>query len=130
MLEKVYGNIHDEFAIWFNVEAMRIFYGEDLNKLDKEISKLKWLLHPPSKRKGQITPLMIQKAKEYPFERLIKLRNNFAICPFHPDKNPSFHVKANRGHCFGCGWSGDAIKFVMETHRLGFREAVQYLLTN
>ncbi len=52
-----------------------------------------------------------------------------ACCPFHNEKTPSFNVNASRGfyHCFGCGESGDAIKFVMKYEGLGFIEAVKKL---
>lgn len=36
------------------------------------------------------------------------------VCPFHEDVNPSMIVDLSEGnwYCFGCGLSGDAIKFV------------------
>lgn len=36
------------------------------------------------------------------------------VCPFHQDVNPSMIVDLNEGnwYCFGCGLSGDAVKFV------------------
>lgn len=36
------------------------------------------------------------------------------VCPFHEDANPSLLVDLDDGswHCFGCGLSGDAVKFV------------------
>jgi len=51
------------------------------------------------------------------------------LCPFHTEKTPSFHVNPalKLYHCKGCGAGGDAIKFVRETHRLGFVEAVEWL---
>jgi DNA primase len=57
--------------------------------------------------------------------------NFVALCPFHPEKTPSFYVspKLQRYHCFGCGASGDAIKFVMEFEKLSFVEAVEKLAT-
>ena len=52
-----------------------------------------------------------------------------ACCPFHHEKTPSFNINENKGfyHCFGCGESGDAIKFVMKMDGLTFIEAVKKL---
>jgi DNA primase len=51
------------------------------------------------------------------------------LCPFHAEKTPSFNVHGARQfyHCFGCGVSGDAIKFVMEIGQLSFYEALKLL---
>lgn len=56
-------------------------------------------------------------------------RSLVGLCPFHKEKTPSFHVNPERGlyHCFGCGASGDAIKFVQEISGLSFVEAVREL---
>ncbi|MEG9861183.1 MAG: DNA primase [Parvularculales bacterium] len=56
-------------------------------------------------------------------------RDWWACCPFHQEKTPSFHVDENRNryHCFGCGASGDVVRFVMETENLRFPEAVERL---
>lgn len=56
-------------------------------------------------------------------------RSLIGLCPFHKEKTPSFHVNPERGfyHCFGCGVSGDAIRFVQETQGLSFIEAVREL---
>lgn len=50
-------------------------------------------------------------------------------CPFHHEKTPSFHVHSVRGfyHCFGCGESGDAFKFVQKYEGLGFMDALKKL---
>ena len=52
-----------------------------------------------------------------------------ACCPFHNEKTPSFIINDSKGyyHCFGCGESGDAIKFVQKTDGLTFVEAVKKL---
>ena len=52
-----------------------------------------------------------------------------ACCPFHHEKTPSFHIQPTKGfyHCFGCGESGDVIKFVMKYEGLTFIEAVRKL---
>jgi len=51
------------------------------------------------------------------------------LCPFHSEKTPSFSVHA--GHqfykCFGCGASGDVLKFVMEFEHVSFPEALKLL---
>ncbi len=51
------------------------------------------------------------------------------LCPFHDEKTPSFYVHRDRQfyHCFGCGVSGDVFKFVMETEKLTFPEALRSL---
>ena len=56
-------------------------------------------------------------------------RDWWACCPFHHEKSPSFHVEEDKGryHCFGCGVSGDIIKFQMETQNMSFPEAVEGL---
>lgn len=50
-------------------------------------------------------------------------------CPFHDDSTPSFYLYANdtRGHCFGCGWTGDVLDFVQKAYRVRWREAVEML---
>ena len=52
-----------------------------------------------------------------------------ACCPFHHEKTPSFNIQPSKGfyHCFGCGESGDAIKFVQKMDGLTFPEAVKKL---
>ena len=53
----------------------------------------------------------------------------WACCPFHGEKSPSFHALESKGqyHCFGCGQSGNAFDFLMETQNIGFSEAVETL---
>ena len=55
--------------------------------------------------------------------------NYKGLCPFHNEKTPSFNVSSNKQfyHCFGCGASGDAIKFLTEHDHLTFIEALSKL---
>jgi DNA primase len=52
-----------------------------------------------------------------------------ALCPFHREKTPSFHVNPQRQsyHCFGCGAGGTAFRFVMDYEHVDFPSAVRRL---
>jgi DNA primase len=52
-----------------------------------------------------------------------------ALCPFHREKTPSFHVNPHRQtfHCFGCNKGGDVFTFVKEHENVDFPEAVRRL---
>lgn len=58
-----------------------------------------------------------------------KGRVMWGCCPFHAEKSPSFKVENERQayKCFGCGASGDAFKWLIETEGLSFPEAVEKL---
>lgn len=47
------------------------------------------------------------------------------ICPFHAEKTPSFTVNDKKKfyHCFGCHAHGDAIRFIVETTGMSYRDA-------
>jgi DNA primase len=68
-------------------------------------------------------------------ERYVQLtrtgRTYKALCPFHQEKTPSFHVSPERGtgtwKCFGCGKGGNAIDFVMEKEQVDFKTALRML---
>ena len=55
--------------------------------------------------------------------------NLSGLCPFHAEKSPSFTVSPSKQfyHCFGCGASGDAIRFLTEYSGMSFVEAVKDL---
>ncbi len=50
-----------------------------------------------------------------------------ASCPFHDERSASFMVSHEKNiyHCFGCGVSGDALKFLQEYKKISFIEAVE-----
>ncbi len=61
---------------------------------------------------------------------LKKSGSNFkSNCPFHHEKTASFMISPERQiyHCFGCGESGNAFKFLMRHERMEFPEAVEIL---
>ena len=51
------------------------------------------------------------------------------LCPFHSENTPSFNVSNTKQfyHCFGCGASGDVIKFLRDHDGLTFIEAIEKL---
>lgn len=58
-----------------------------------------------------------------------KGRNYWGRCPFHHEKTPSFSVDESRQfyHCYGCGESGDIIRFVQKIENIDFMEAIRRL---
>ncbi len=58
-----------------------------------------------------------------------KGKTYWACCPFHFEKTPSFAINEVEQyyHCFGCGESGDVIKFVEKYESVDFMTAVSTL---
>lgn len=56
----------------------------------------------------------------------------WACCPFHYEKTPSFALNEREQywHCFGCGETGDVVKFVQKFENVDFHQAVEILAKN
>lgn len=56
-------------------------------------------------------------------------KNYLGLCPFHPEKTPSFTVSAEKQmyHCFGCGKGGNVFTFLMEMDKVSFVEVIKSL---
>lgn len=73
------------------------------------------------------------KFKELPMVEVVTrsgvavTQRHMAVCPFHPDRNPSMHVHDDWWYCYGCHKTGDQIQFVMEFHHLEFKDALGWL---
>ncbi len=63
----------------------------------------------------------------------VDLKNNGSsyksCCPFHNENTPSFVVSENKQiyKCFGCGRSGDVIKFIQDIENVDFIDALKIL---
>jgi len=51
----------------------------------------------------------------------------WVLCPFHPEKTPSFYVKNNHFGCYGCGVYGDVIDFFQQLYGHSFKESLVFL---
>jgi hypothetical protein len=80
-------------------------------------------------RMVQVTDAEIEAARTVPLDKLIKPlpRSRKIRCPYHREKTPSFHVY-ERGYCFGCGVTIDAIQWSIDQLGLSFVDAVKGLV--
>lgn len=55
--------------------------------------------------------------------------NFWGLCPFHPEKTPSFSVNPAKAmfKCFGCSAGGNVFSFIMQKEKMQFPEAVEFL---
>lgn len=55
--------------------------------------------------------------------------NYLGLCPFHPDKSPSFNVSPTKNicKCFSCGEGGSPVSFLMKKEQMTFYEAIRWL---
>ncbi|MFN7172290.1 MAG: DNA primase [Fimbriimonadaceae bacterium] len=76
------------------------------------------------RRRIDIVKLISQSVSLKPAGKSLK-----GLCPFHEDKNPSFHVSPSIGRyrCWACGESGDVFTWVMKTQNVEFKEALRIL---
>lgn len=56
-------------------------------------------------------------------------KNFVGLCPFHPEKTPSFSVSPEKQmyYCFGCQVGGNVFSFMVEYEKLSFPDAVRAL---
>ena len=132
--------ITDEFSQWFWREWVKVNEGQELLKVDGHIARLKRLLAVARGwgSKDRITEEKIQQALHTPIENIanqhLKLyksgRALVGLCPFHPEKHPSFFIypETNSCWCYGCNQGGDVINFVRLLYGYSFKEAVKYLI--
>jgi hypothetical protein len=115
----------------YEIREMRRRYLLERIQEEKDEKKLQSLVWEAKVYLGEVkgvTPEMIERARRYPLDKLIKSRGGMAKCPFHKDDSPSLNIRNNFYYCHaGCG-SGDVIDFVMKTKNVSFKQAVEMLL--
>lgn len=74
-----------------------------------------------------VTSLDIERAVEYPIERIVEVTRGMALCVEHDDKKPSMNCRNNFAYCHSCGFTGNSIVVYRKVHNVGFREAVNFL---
>lgn len=65
-------------------------------------------------------------------EKVVELKGNKGLCPFHLERTASFFVNPKRQtfRCYGCGEHGDVITFIQKFYGLSFKDACKYLNLN
>ena len=81
------------------------------------------------KRRVKDASDIVLVAQEGGIKLIPRGRSVWALCPFHQEKTPSFHIRPDEQifKCFGCGKSGDVFTLVMAMRRTEFPEALEYL---
>lgn len=80
-------------------------------------------------RVDEITPEMIERAREYPIGQIVEVgRNGRAKCCFHGGEGDNMDIRKNFTYCYVCGKSSDSIGVFMAAHGVGFREAVKAMV--
>lgn len=83
-----------------------------------------------------IPPIDLEQAKERTVDeinRWVDLKKRgllwYGLCPFHPDKHPSFTVNERKRlwRCWPCGFGGDVFDFIQKFHSVDFLGACEIL---
>lgn len=109
----------------FSIRLLERHYKQKFTVRD-ELETIKKMTKDP---KEQITDDMIEVARRYPVERLVKFTRKKARAWCHEDKNPSLvHMdRKNFAWCPVCDRKFDAIGCLIDRDGMRFVDAVKYL---
>jgi len=131
-----YPSSEDEEVKWIYKELDSIRRKEIVEQRNRVIKRIvAYQQYKYSPKIGGVTDEMIARAKETPLVELVQehgikvFKDGKALCPFHNERSPSFHInrKKNYFKCFGCSEGGDSITFYMKMNKVGFIDAVRQL---
>lgn len=113
--------VRDEYEATLR-DAEKYYYEHEWPRVRAEIDYIR--SHVQKKDTDEVSSEQIQRARDYPLEKLLKSRNGMALCPFHKETTPSLNIKKNFYYCHGCGEHGDTIALLMKRDGLSFQQAV------
>lgn len=105
-------------------KRLTTIYKELYNTLAYSYSNLRDLIHLES----SLLHLVFSNNNFNPIN--LYSRDSFRfLCQFHREKTPSMGVTNGRNlcYCFGCGYHGDAVEYIMKYEKLSYTEAVGLL---
>ena len=82
------------------------------------------------KLKTALLPLVLSDTSSSKKFRMCAENSYIFLCPIHTERTPSFRVydSTNSYYCYGCGNSGNIIKYIKETNGLTYKESIDLLL--
>lgn len=94
--------------------------------IDEALKLLQQRLYKPTPDSGALTEEQIQRAKNYPIERLLDFKNKKTTAFCHEDKSPSltYWKEANKAKCFACNLLFNPVDVLMVRDGQTFRQAV------
>jgi hypothetical protein len=120
-------------------EVIQLFSGK--SELDRYLllDTLKWInnqakrfeteLHFKRGSQSRISQDMINLARQYPIENLLRnIKNGKVNCINHQDERPSMDIRNNFAYCYSCGWHGDSIAVYRKLNSSDFASAVRALI--
>ena len=84
----------------------------------------------PDESERELTPSMIQEAREVPIQSVVQFVNGLARCWEHEDKKPSVYIgsRTNKAFCPVCAKSWNPIDVLITRDGVSFPAAVKELL--
>jgi len=134
-INKAYENMNEQrrkhIPFWIRKAYLNYFFCVPQLEIEKKKleHKLSYLNFDNTNTK-KFTPEQIKMAEERDPEDFLDFNYaGFCICPFHEEKTPSmkYYKDTLKFHCYGCGWHGNMIDFIMQRDNINFVDAIKRL---